>query len=121
MKDIKNQTTKTQQKPYTLEDYSKEKKLPLDFLKGLGVKDTKYNNVAIPYYNIDKTINSTRYRNNPLSKKRFYCPKGTKTVPYGLWKIQEFTNDYIVIVEGESDAQTLWYYNIQAIGIPRCK
>ena len=53
-------------KKYTLEDYSKEKKLPLDFLKGLGVKDAKYsNNVAIPYYNIDGSINCTRFRNNP--------------------------------------------------------
>lgn len=106
-------------KKYTLEEYANEKKMPIDFLKGLGLKDTEYNNVAIPYYNIDKTLNSTRYRNNPLNKKRYECKKGTKTIPYGLWKIPEFTNDYIVIVEGESDAQTLWYNGIQAIGIPR--
>ena len=109
-------------KKYTLEDYSKEKKLPLDFLKGLGVTDAKYsNNVAIPYYNIDGSIICTRFRNNPQSKNRFYCKKGTTTVPYGLWKMQGFTNDYIIIVEGESDAQTLWFYGIQAIGIPRCR
>lgn len=106
-------------KKYTIEDYSKEKKLPLDFLKGLGVTNSKYNNVAIPYYNIDNTINSIRYRNHPLSKNRFYCKKGTRTVPYGLWKLKDFTKDYIVIVEGESDAQTLWFKGIQAIGVAR--
>lgn len=109
-------------KKYTLEDYSKEKKLPLDFLKGLGVKDAKYsNNVAIPYYNIDGSINCTRFRNNPLSKNRFYCKKGITTAPYGLERIQKYTSDYLVVVEGESDAQTLWLYNIQAIGIPRSR
>lgn len=108
-------------KKYTLEDYASEKKLSLDFLKGLGLKDTKYNNVAIPYYNIDKTIIFTKFRNNPLCKNKFYYKRGTETVPYGLWKIQEFTNDYIIIVEGESDAQTLWFYGIQAIGIARSR
>ena len=98
-----------------------DKKYTLDFLKGLGVTDTKYNNVSIPYYNIDGSIKCTRFRNNPLSKNRFYCKKGTTTVPYGLDKLKDYTKDYIVLVEGESDAQTLWYYNIQAIGIPRCR
>lgn len=114
MKDLIN-------KKYTLEEYANEKKLPLDFLKGLGLKDTKYGNIAFPYYNIDKTINSTRYRNHPSNSSKYLCKKGTQTVPYGLWKIQEFTNDYIVIVEGESDAQTLWFHGIQAIGIPRSR
>lgn len=107
---------------YMLENYSVEKKLPIDYLEELGLKDTKYNNVAIPYYNIDKSIIFTKYRNHPLCPDRFsYSRSGIKTIPYGLWKISEFTNDYIVLVEGESDAQTLWYYGIQAIGIPRCR
>lgn len=105
-------------KKYTLEDYSREKKLPLDFLIGLGVTDTKYNNVAIPYYNTDKKIIATRYRNNPLNKPRFYWEKDLETNLYGLWKLKDYKGDSITLVEGESDAQTLWYYGIQAVGIP---
>ena len=61
----------------------------------------------------------TKFRNNPSCKNRFYYKKGAETVLYGLWKLKDFTKDYIVIVEGESDAQTLWFKGIQAIGVPR--
>lgn len=105
---------------YTLEDYASEKKLPIEFLEELGLKNGK-NNVDMPYLNIDKTVLTVRSRNHPLNPQKYFCIKGAKTFPYGLWKIPEFTNDYIILVEGESDAQTLWYYEKQAIGIPRCR
>lgn len=125
MQEIKGESQTTEekkktQKQYTLESYAKEKKLPIKFLEELGLKNGK-NNVCFPYYNIDKKLLSVRYRNHPSNPKKYYCKSGTQTFPYGLWKIPEFTKDYIVVVEGESDAQTLWYYEKQAIGIPRCK
>lgn len=106
---------------YTIEDYAKDKKFTIDFLEKLEIKNTKYNNIAIPYHNIDGSIIYTKYRNHPLCPDKFSYRKGIKTVPYGLEKIVDYTTDYIVIVEGESDAQTLWYHEIQAIGIPRCR
>ncbi len=125
MQEIKSEFQATEenkkiQKTYTLEEYAKEKKLDKDFLEKLGLKNGK-NNVCFPYYNIDKTLLFVRYRNHPSIPNKYVCKKGTKTVPYGLWRIPEFTKDYIVIVEGESDAQTLWYHNVQAIGIARCR
>ena len=33
--------------------------------------------------------------------------------------MKDYLNDYIVLVEGESDAQTLWYNGVQALGVPR--
>ena len=63
----------------------------------------------------------TRYRNHPSNPQRFMWKKGSKTILYGLWKLKEFKEDYIVLVEGESDAQTLWYYGVQALGVPRSK
>lgn len=104
-------------KKYTLEDYAKEKKLPIAFLEKLGVKNTEYN-IAIPYYDKDKKIIAIRHRNNPLNKPRFYWEEGSKTNLYGLWKLKDYKDDSIALVEGESDAQTLWYYGIQAVGIP---
>ena len=38
-----------------------------------------------------------------------------------MWKLKEFNDDYIILVEGESDTQTLWYYKAQALGVPGAK
>lgn len=61
---------------------------------------------------------ATRYRNHPNNPQRFTWKKGSKTILYGLWRLKQYKDDYIVLVEGESDAQTLWYYGVQAIGVP---
>ena len=100
-----------------LEKYSAEKQLPLVLLKDLGV-DNCYDNVKIPYYDENKELIATRLRGFPKSfiwKKDFK----EKNPPYGLWKLKDFSDDYIVIVEGESDTQTLWGYKVPALGIPR--
>lgn len=102
---------------YTMEDYSIEKKLPLEFLKELGITNNEYN-MRIPYYDFNKTLIAEKYRNHPIYPDRFFYSKGFKTNLYGLWKLNDFSNEYIILVEGESDAQTLWYYNIQALGVP---
>lgn len=46
---------------------------------------------------------------------------GSNTTLYGLWGINQYKNDYIVLVEGETDAITLWQYNIQCFGVPGAK
>lgn len=74
--------------------------------------------MLIPYYDINGKIMATRYRNHPTNPQRFSWKKGSKAILYGLWRLKQYTDDYIVLVEGESDAQTLWYYGIQAIGVP---
>ena len=120
MKNIKSEQkiTDTLQKKYTLDDYAREKKLDKEFLEKLRLTSGK-NSVAIPYYDEDKKIIATRYRNNPLNEPRFYWEEGSKTNLYGLWKLKDYKKDYIVIVEGESDTQTLWLHGIQTIGVPR--
>lgn len=37
---------------------------------------------------------------------------------YGIWKIDDYEEDYLILVEGESDCWTLWKHGIQAIGVP---
>ena len=103
---------------YTVNDYSKEKKIPEKFLEELGLKDEEYN-ISIPYYDEKKKVIATRYRNHPFNPDRFYWKKGSEAVLYGLDKLKDYKDDYITLVEGESDTQTLWYYGIQAIGVPR--
>jgi P4 family phage/plasmid primase-like protien len=102
---------------YSIDDYSSEKNLPIDFLKKQGLENSD-NTVAIPYFDEKGDVIAVRHRNFPNSKKRFWWQKGSKTNLYGLWKLKDYTDDYVVVVEGESDAQTLWLYNAQALGVP---
>lgn len=103
--------------PYTLEEYANEKKIPINELKDLGLANSD-NDVRIPYLGIDNKLIATRFRHNPDSKQRFTWEKGSKANLYGLWKLADFTDEYIVLVEGESDTHTLWHYGVQAIGVP---
>lgn len=102
---------------YTLSDYSAEKKLPIEFLISLGLSNDK-DHIEIPYYDLKGNVVATRFRNHPMNPQRFFWKKGSKTMPYGLWKLKDYPDDYIVLVEGESDTQTLMYYNIPVLGIP---
>lgn len=102
---------------YTVTEYAREKHLPIEFLTSLGLSNGN-KNVVIPYFDMNKNIIATRFRNHPSNPQRFSWKKGSKTILYGLWKMKEYTDDYIVLVEGESDAQTLWYYGVQALGVP---
>lgn len=102
---------------YTVTEYGREKGLPIEFLTSLGLGNGN-KNVLIPYYDENDKIIATRYRNHPSNPQRFAWKKGSKTIIYGLWKLKEFTEEYVVLVEGESDTQTLWYYGVQALGIP---
>ena len=107
---------------YTLEQYSEDKKLPLSFLgKTCGLSTgrdrdgTTY--LKIPYFGTDGQEALCRKR---YAKKEFrwgYGSKG-KIIPYGVWRLQEFEEPgYCVLVEGESDTQSLWHMGIPAIGI----
>ena len=108
--------------PYTLEQYSVDKKLPLEFLRDTCRLSTEKDNNGIPYLKIpylgtngQVVLNRKRY-----GKKDFrwgYGSKG-KIFPYGVWRLPEFQKPgYCVLVEGESDTQSLWHMGIPAIGI----
>ena len=103
---------------YTVTEYAREKQLPIEFLTSLGLSNGN-KNVMIPYYDKNKHILATRFRNHPTNPQRFSWKKGSKTILYGLWRLKDYLNDYITLVEGESDAQTLWYNGVQALGVPR--
>lgn len=76
------------------------------------------NNRYISIYYVDEHGNiSVRKRFHPKSMRRFAWVTGAKVIPYGLWRLNEFNKDYIILVEGESDTQTLWYHGFPALGI----
>jgi len=93
----------------TLQDYSTQKQIPVDFLASLGISD----GLKIPYYGLQREEINTRLR---LDNKKFRWVNN-KIVAYGAW--QEWNGfPYAFIVEGESDCHTLWYNNFPAYGVP---
>lgn len=109
---------KIQRSKYTIQDYADEKRLPLDFLTSLGVKNGRLG-ISISYMDESGKVVSTRQRYAPNSPIRFTWSKGSKVMPYGLWLLGRIRqHGYVVLVEGESDAHTLWFHGIPALGIP---
>ena len=109
----------------TLVQYATAKRLPEGFLRQIGLSDTHYHGspaVRISYRDSSGRELAVRFR-RALDKaegvERFRWKSGTKAVPYGLWRLKDaHARGYIVIVEGESDCQTLWYHGVPALGLP---
>src|SRR5829696_6942041 len=80
--------------------------------------------VRIPYLKADGAEGAVRFRlalekAEDGSDNRFRWRKGSKLLLYGLWRLgQAREAGYVVLVEGESDAQTLWYHGLPALGVP---
>jgi len=106
----------------TLEDYAKEKQLPVPFLHEIGLQNmTSLNQpiIRIPYFNENNGEVAVRYRTGMDGKERFRWRKESKLCLYGLTYLDRIKElGHVVLVEGESDCHTLWYHKISALGIP---
>jgi hypothetical protein len=106
----------------TLKEYSKVKKLPEGFLRGLGLRDVTYLEkpaIRIPYPDEEGQEVAVRFRVSLDGAEKFKWRSGDKPGFYGLRLLEETHRaGYAVLVEGESDCHTLWFYEIPALGIP---
>lgn len=107
----------------TLERYASSKRIPIDFLQGLGVSQIYIQGVStlkIPYLSENLEESAVRFRHSMNTNvRRFTWRKGSKPCLYGLWRLEMARKaGHIVIVEGESDSHTLWLHKIPAIGVP---
>ncbi|UCF81698.1 MAG: hypothetical protein JSV08_04600 [Acidobacteriota bacterium] len=111
----------------TLEEYAEAKHLPVDFLRRIELStipnycDQKA--LRIPYLDASCRAVAVRFRLSLVKSSdgdnRFRWRRGDKPCLYGLWRLKQAReNGSVVLVEGESDAQTLWFYGIPALGIP---
>jgi hypothetical protein len=91
-------------------------------LRQLGLSDVTYLGapaVRIPYRDEHGQEVAIQFRLAMEGGDRFRWKTGTKPVPYGLWRLPSATAcDTIALGEGASDPQTLWYHDVQALGIP---
>ncbi len=120
--------TTPMQKSYTVEDYAAKKHLPADWLKeqfGLtAMKDQKTGEpwLKIPYRDEGGNQALFRKRFPDGSKIRFKWSFGSagKLMLYGEWRLPMFREyaKQVILVEGESDTQTLWFINYPALGVP---
>ena len=105
----------------TLAAYADAKKLPVASLKTLGATEITYNNspaVRISYLRVDGSEVAARIR-IALSGDRFRWRRGDKPCLYGLNRLHDAKKGReVFLVEGESDAQTLWFYGYPALGLP---
>ena len=103
--------------PCSLDNYASMKRLASDCLTSFHVKN-KGIKIEIPYLNESGQQTAIRYRTSLCGKDKFRWNKGAKLSLYGLWRISEYNNESIFLVEGESDSHTLWSNGLQALGIP---
>ena len=108
---------------YTLPEYAAAKHMPEEWLKKECCLDTKKEKDGTSYLKepyFDERGREVTYRKRYANKdlKWKYGSAG-KIILYGEWKISQIRErGYVVLVEGESDTQSLWYMGIAALGIP---
>ena len=106
-------------KKFNIKEYSRLKKLPIEFLEALQIKDIRNTGISIPYMDESGTVLATRKRFSGEGGLKFLWVRGSKVHPYGLWRLPIIRKGkYVTLVEGESDAQTLWLHDLPALGVP---
>ena len=109
--------------PYSLEQYAQDKRLPEDFLReecraGTGRDRDGTTYLRISYAGQDGQEITYRKR---YARKEFRWRYGSsgKIGLYGEWRFPEIQKaGWAILVEGESDTQSLWYMGLPAIGTP---
>ena len=104
----------------TVEALARDKLLPVEFLRSLGLKDTD-RGVQIPYF-FEDSAPAARHRIRAALRAgdgSYWETDARVIVPYGLQKLAEARGaGFLVIVEGESDSWTLWHHGFPCLGIP---
>nr|DAS19069.1 MAG TPA: active helicase ring shaped helicase [Caudoviricetes sp.] len=108
---------------YSVAQYVLEKRLPEDFLKEQCCLQTKKDKqgiqyLYIPYFN--EFSEEVTYRKRYGGKAfRWKYGAGKDICLYGEWKMEQIRNaGYVVLVEGESDSQSMWYMGVSTLGVP---
>ena len=108
----------------SLLEFGDAKGLDVEFLRdqglGEGVNGTeRIKCVDMPYMNDGGEITAVRKRLRLTGKPRFIWRRNDKASLYGLWKLPDWREQgFVILVEGESDALSLWQAGLPALGIP---
>lgn len=100
-----------------MESYCAEKKLSLNLLKDLGITENE-GTLIIPYKDKNNILIRNRHRSNGSLKHSWGPSLGRPIDLYGLWLLSNYSDDFIILVEGESDTQTLLFNDFPCLGVP---
>lgn len=111
------------QRSYSRAQYAMEKRLPDEWLGNeLHITTERDRDgttwMKTPYMDAEGRVATWRKR---YANKDIRWKKGSagSIVLYGLWRIREIRQaGYVVLVEGESDTQSLWRMKVSALGVP---
>lgn len=116
IKQIKDLQDLEIKKPFCLETYAKDKMLPQVYLEKIWKISDYKKGIKIPYYDANENLVATRYRGE---NKAFRWEKNSKIIPYGLQRLYRIMEqEYVILVEGESDTQSLSLAGFPTLGIP---
>lgn len=107
---------------YSLEQYAQDKGLPIDFLQNVCKASTGRDRDGTTYLRMSYTDpdgQEVTYRKR-YAKKEFRWRAGSKGKIrlYGEWRLPEIQKaGWAILVEGESDTQSLWHMGFLAIGV----
>ena len=108
----------------TLAQYAAVKRLPIAFLRRLGLGDCRFGGrAALRLAYLDErgaeVAVHVRLALDSASEPRFKWRRNDKPLPYGLDRLAAARQSgYVTLVEGESDCHTLWDHDEPALGLP---
>ena len=119
----KDEPEKPVDRSYTVEQYAKDKHLPEKWLAEFCSVSTETERsgttyVKIPYFGEDGKIQTYRRR---YANKEIKWKGGSRgrIGLYGEWRMPAVrSGDSVILCEGESDAQSLWFMGLAALGVP---
>ena len=121
--DVQEEPQQTKnRRSYTLTQYAADKRLPEDWLKAecrlKTYKDRDGTSYLVEPY-LDERGREMTFRKRYAHKElKWKWGSAGKIGLYGEWKLEAIRQSgYAVLVEGESDTQSLWYMGISAIGV----
>ena len=117
---------RAEQPSYTVDEYAFEKRIPASWLKSHCSLESKRDRdgrgyIYIPYFNKENSQQVFRKRYPKGSGLRFKWGYGSagKLLMYGEWLLSTiYERGRVIMVEGESDTQTLWFLGLPALGVP---
>lgn len=115
----------------TLEQLATKTQLPAAWLSSaLGWQDRpcwvskeagEVPSVWMPYRGDDGAVVSEKHRVRVEGADKYRYAKGSKAALYGVeWLDVARENGKLIVVEGETDAATLWRHEMPAVGVPGC-
>jgi hypothetical protein len=103
----------------TLDQLGTDKKLPIEFLRGLGLHDLDEGGVGIPYHDAAGRTVAVKQRTRLVAGEGSYWPTGQPLLAYGEDHLEDAHRlEFLTLVEGESDCWTLWFHGQPALGLP---